>query len=87
MDMIFNEYHDLLLENGKINLNFQSLNSQAERGHDTFITKSETIDFPMSNYQATLPAPFDYMNHIFHMSYDFLIEISRESAFSKITHS
>ena len=83
--MIFDEYHDLLLENGKINFNFQLLNSQAERGHDTFINKSKTIDFPMSNYEGTLPEPFDYMKPIFHMLYyDFLIEISIESGFSKI---
>ena len=86
--MMFNEYHALLLENGKINCNFQFLNSQAEIGHDTFRSKSEIIQFPMSNYQATLPEPFDYMKDIFHMlSYDFLIEISIESGFSKIIHS
>ena len=65
--MMFKEYHALLLENGKINFNLQFLNSQAEIGHDTFRSKSETIHFPMSNYQATLPERFDYMKHNFHM--------------------
>ena len=86
--MIFDEYHDLLLENGKINFTFQFLNSQAERGHDNFISKSKTIDFRMSNYQAALLEPLVDMKHIFHMLYyDFLIEISIESGFSKIHHS
>ena len=45
-------------------------------------------DFPLSNYQAKLPQPFDYMKHIFYIFYyDFLFEISIESVFSKIHHS
>ena len=67
LPMIFNEYIDILLEKGKINFIFQFLNSEAEIDHDSFISKSETIDFPMSNYEATLPERFDYMKHNFHM--------------------
>ena len=45
-------------------------------------------DFPLRNYQAKFPQPFDYMKPIFNIFYyDFLFEISIESAFSKILHS